>query len=511
MKRSHLIIILIYLFVLVFSLWADADFKIPFTNNQTKQIDLIVGMELEYLPLGYLTNENNEDACYNIQGQSGYACGYDVLVAKKLAEGLNRKLIIKKISFDGLIPALKNNEIDLVISGLSQTQERQKEIVFSEPYCFYGLEIILNKSKSAIKDLGDLKKLKIGYQSGSSYASIVSQISDFSTSFQSYNDLETSFLATDMDGFIAESFLAQVFVNKFGSQTHTNKHVNEIFSKQQDQELLQSRIALKKENDTLLKDVNKALTKFDLKQQGKELMQIIIKQASVNNDYKINLWQILKKYKSLYFQGFIKTMQLAFLGTISAFFLTLLLFYLKGIPKNIKRISTLKKYLFKCLNAIVNIYIFIIKGVPMMVQAMIFYYGLKSTGYFKWLTPFCGGLIVITFNSTAYLAETMFKNIEFLDLGQIEAALALGMTPRKTLKTVVLPQVIQKSLLRFCNEFVNNIKDSYVFEVIGLFELFNSISQIRGATLNINVFLIPVFFYLFLNMITFYLFKKIFG
>lgn len=167
-------------------------------------------MELEYLPLGYLTSQNNQEDTYPIQGQSGYAVGYDITIAQLLAKNLDRHLVIKKISFDGLIPALQNNEIQLVIAGLSKTKAREKEVAFSEPYCFFEVKMILTKSKE-IKELQDLKNLKIGFQNGSSYANSIAKISDFSRPFSSYNDLEISFLANDIDGFIAESFLADFF------------------------------------------------------------------------------------------------------------------------------------------------------------------------------------------------------------------------------------------------------------------------------------------------------------
>ncbi|WP_349402195.1 ABC-type amino acid transport system, permease protein [Candidatus Phytoplasma solani] len=195
----------------------------------------------------------------------------------------------------------------------------------------------------------------------------------------------------------------------------------------------------------------------------------------------------LKNHYSIYYQGLMTTVKLAVFGTVGAFLLALLLLYVKGLPKKPKKTSIFTKISFKSLNAIINAYIFIIKGVPMMLQAMLFYYGLKSTGYFKWLTPFYGGLIVITFNSTAYIAEIMLKNMQFFDPGQIEAALALGMTARQALKRVVLPQVIQRSLLRIVNEFIINVKDSCVFSTIGLLELFGATKQIYSISYSVTV------------------------
>ncbi|WP_373375532.1 amino acid ABC transporter permease [Candidatus Phytoplasma solani] len=222
-----------------------------------------------------------------------------------------------------------------------------------------------------------------------------------------------------------------------------------------------------------------------------------------------NCFNNLSKYGNIYYEGFKITFLLSVFGTIGAFILSWFLLLFKGLPQNSKRIKTVTKYFFKSLNTIVNAYIFIIKSVPMMVQAMLFYYGLTSTGYFKWLTPFWGGFIVITFNSTAYIAEAMLKNLEFFDRGQIEAALSLGMTPRQTLKKVVLPQVVQRSLLRIINEFIVNVKDSCVFGVIGLIELFGAAKSIRTFSSYTIVFFNVSLIYLALVGLATFVLKKL--
>ncbi|MGL9687828.1 MAG: ABC transporter permease subunit [Candidatus Phytoplasma sp. TWB_XP] len=123
------------------------------------------------------------------------------------------------------------------------------------------------------------------------------------------------------------------------------------------------------------------------------------------------------------------------------------------------------------------------------------------------------GLFVITFNSAAYLAEIMIKNMEFFDSGQIEAALALGMTQTQTFKKVVCPQVVRKSLLRISNEFIVNIKDSCIFGVIGMNELFEVAQTVHKRSNSITggviALLIPVFVYLVLVLLVSLLLKKI--
>lgn len=236
---------------------------------------------------------------------------------------------------------------------------------------------------------------------------------------------------------------------------------------------------------------------------------------SNKNSWLSLLYQILKDWHVLYFEGFKNTIKIAFFGTIGAFMVSLCLLYLKGIIQNNKRLKTniVKRYYIKMLDYIINCYIFVIKSVPMVLQAVFFHFGLKGTGYFGWLTPLQSGLFVITFNSVAYLAEIMIKNMEFFDYGQIEAALALGMTQKQTFKKVVCPQVIRKSLLRISNEFIVNIKDSCVFGVIGMNELFEVSQTVQkrsnSITGGIIALSIPVFVYLVLVLLVSLLLKKI--
>ncbi|OIJ44654.1 ABC transporter permease subunit [Rice orange leaf phytoplasma] len=227
------------------------------------------------------------------------------------------------------------------------------------------------------------------------------------------------------------------------------------------------------------------------------------------------LQRLLKIYYPLYKEGFETTFKIAFFGTIGAFIVSLCVLYIKGIITLNKhtKMSLKKQYFFKILDKSINVYIFIIKSIPMMLQAMFFHFGLKGTGYFKWLTPLQSGLFVIIFNSAAYLAEVMIKNMEFFDSGQIEASLSLGMTQTQTFKKVVCPQVVRKSLLRISNEFIVNIKDSSVFGVIGINELYNAGSTVNTSVASANAkilaLIVPIFVYLVLVLLVSLLLKKI--
>ena len=187
------------------------------------------------------------------------------MIAKKLAEKLGKKLEIKKISFNSLISALNSNDIDLVIAGLNKNPEREKEIDFSKPYTFGTVKIVL-KQGSKSDNLSSLQSKKIGYQSGSTYQKTAEGIT---TQTQEYSDLGTIKLAlqaNEIDGFIVESDIADMFLAKNPTLSMEKQTINtELMAKintdlgNQAQESLQSRIGIKKGNDKLKNKVDEAL------------------------------------------------------------------------------------------------------------------------------------------------------------------------------------------------------------------------------------------------------------
>jgi putative lysine transport system permease protein len=126
-------------------------------------------------------------------------------------------------------------------------------------------------------------------------------------------------------------------------------------------------------------------------------------------------------------------------------------------------------------------YSILIRGTPMMVQAMIFKYGCQALGV-NWNSIaqgvevfdgwFYAGIIVITFNTAAYMAEIVNSGLNGIDKGQIEGAASLGLSPFQTLMKVSLPQAIRNSIPTIGNEWIVNIKDSSVLNVIGVSELY---------------------------------------
>ena len=129
-----------------------------------------------------------------------------------------------------------------------------------------------------------------------------------------------------------------------------------------------------------------------------------------------------------------------------------------------------KAAVLKLIKAVCRIYVEIFRGTPMIVQAMIVYYGLRQSGVE--LSSVAAGVLVTVLNTGAYMAETVRAGINSIDTGQREGALAMGMSPLKTMLFIVLPQAFRNILPEMANTFLTNLKMTSVLNVIAVQELF---------------------------------------
>ena len=128
-----------------------------------------------------------------------------------------------------------------------------------------------------------------------------------------------------------------------------------------------------------------------------------------------------------------------------------------------------------------------------------FYHGLRP--FFQW-NALTAGIMIISINTGAYMAEIVRSGIQSVDRGQSEGALSLGMTRVQTMKYIILPQAIRNSFPAIGNQFIINIKDSSMLNVIGVVELFFQSSSIAGSTMSYSAtFLITCLVYLCLTSI----------
>ena len=226
------------------------------------------------------------------------------------------------------------------------------------------------------------------------------------------------------------------------------------------------------------------------------------------------MFEILGENGSMILYGTISTLILSIFGTGVGLLLGIFLAY----GKNVKFKESDSK-IMKCLKGIClvfcNIYSTVLRGTPMMVQALVFKYFCSGIGI-NWndLTPsgeissiFNGrlyaGLIVITLNTAAYMGEIVRSGLNGVDVGQIEGARSLGMSSARTSFSIILPQALRNALPTIGNELIVNIKDSSVLNVIAVTELYYRMVLIAGREFAyLECYVILAIIYLILTLLS---------
>ena len=168
---------------------------------------------------------------------------------------------------------------------------------------------------------------------------------------------------------------------------------------------------------------------------------------------------------------------MALSGTLVGFTIGLVIGIIRTIPIE-DNSPTSERVFLKIVNALLSAYIEITRGTPMLVQALIVHYGLFAK---MGIPSLLSAMIIISFNTGAYMAEIVRGGILSVDKGQFEGAHAIGMNHFQTMYHVVLPQVIRNIMPSIGNEFVVNIKDSSVLNIIAITELMFVAKQAGGT------------------------------
>ena len=166
-----------------------------------------VGMECDYPPFNWTQVEADENAV-PIDGGMGYAGGYDVEIAKKIAEGLDKELVICKIEWDGLIPALNSDQIDAVIAGMSPTAERKITVDFTDAYYNSDLVVVVRADSDFAKaeTLADFAGAKITAQLNTFHYTVIDQIEGVSKqeAMPTFPAMIVALTSGAIDGYISE-------------------------------------------------------------------------------------------------------------------------------------------------------------------------------------------------------------------------------------------------------------------------------------------------------------------
>ena len=234
-------------------------------SSVTGKEKFVVGMECNYAPFNWQSNEQTDTSV--AIGGAGYCDGYDVRVARYVAEQLDREIEVKKVSWEGLQPALNSGEIDAVIAGMTADDKRRAGMDFTTPYYESEMVMIVRKSDKKVAKYNDIQQFKgktvIG-QKSTNYDTVIDQIKGVkhATPKATYPEMIVALQKKEVDGITAELPVAEgaVAANKDLTIVH--------FKKGKGFEIDTSvSIAMKKgtSDSQLFKDVQKAVDNLSKK------------------------------------------------------------------------------------------------------------------------------------------------------------------------------------------------------------------------------------------------------
>ena len=176
-------------------------------DTQTNNGQLRIGMECGYAPFNW-TQQDDSNGAVAIEGGGGYANGYDVQIAKKVADGLGKELVIVKTEWDGLVPAVQSGVIDGIIAGMSPTAERKESIDFSDNYYVSDLVIVV-RADSPYADatsLADFAGAKITGQLNTFHDTVIDQIEgvEHVTAMPDFPSMRVALESGIIDGYVSE-------------------------------------------------------------------------------------------------------------------------------------------------------------------------------------------------------------------------------------------------------------------------------------------------------------------
>ncbi|MBR3226407.1 MAG: amino acid ABC transporter permease [Atopobiaceae bacterium] len=205
------------------------------------------------------------------------------------------------------------------------------------------------------------------------------------------------------------------------------------------------------------------------------------------------------------FETMLSTMSIGMLRTIGIFALTLL----GALPLGMI-VALLKKSRFVVVRAIVNAYISIIRGTPLMLQLLVWYFGpyyLFGMNIGDWRYPAL--IIGFVVNYAAYFAEIYRGGIEAIPIGQFEAADVLGYTKTQTFMRIILPQVIKRIMPAITNEVITLVKDTSLAFTLAYQEIFSLAKQISASQTSFMPFIIAGVFYFVANYVVAFVMSRI--
>ena len=429
---SHYFLPLITIFILLSVGFFISGSLFDGLGNNRKQTILRVGVSPDYPPFEFV--------------KDGEIVGFEVDLIKEVAKRLGMDLELHPMDFDNIIASLNSGAVDVGVSGFTQTPERMEAVDFSKIYYENQLAII---SKKSFPLSADHLVGAIGAQMGSTMETYLhDQINSgrihgiWTLSLPNNNQLIRALEIGHINGVIMEEVQAIEFLKRnkaltYKSIDNSGQGISMIFSK----------------GSYLVQGVDQILRDMENDGAIEMLKKKWIDSSISETPLTPSLWEM--------FLLIVPGVQYSIIITIVAALFGSLL----GMILVEMRYSSIK-----CLQYPVKLYVSLFRGTPILIQLFIVYYGIPGT--IGWaMSPFLAIFITFSLNSAAYVTEIIRSGIKSVSRGQMEAAQALGLSYKTSMRRVIMPQAIRSSLPALVNEVISLLKETSIISIMGIPDL----------------------------------------
>lgn len=400
----------------------------------------IIGTDTTYAP-------------FEFEDEDGNFVGIDMDILEAIAQDQGFEYELRILGFNAAVQALESDQVDGVIAGMSITEEREKSFDFSDPYYASGSQFA-TLAGSDIDSLADLEGKTVAVKTGTTGYDVAERLSQeygfelaaFEDSVNMYEDMKVGNSAA-----VVEDYPVMLYATATG-------RIDLKFIGEQEA-IAENGFAVNKgQNAELLQMFNDGLANIQASGEYEEIIARYLGEEALGEqaDNQNIISQFMNNLEPL-FRGLWRTSWLTFVS----FGIALLFGVLIGLMR------TSQSGLFK---GLAQVYIDIMRGSPLIVLAFFIYFGIPQLTGLKFGSN-VAGIITLSLNATAYIAEIVRGGIQAVDPGQVEAGKSLGLPNRVTMQRIILPQAARISMPSLINQFVITLKDTSILSVIGIAEL----------------------------------------
>ncbi|ERL64481.1 hypothetical protein L248_0892 [Schleiferilactobacillus shenzhenensis LY-73] len=406
----------------------------------------VIGTDVTYAPFEFANDKNQY-------------VGIDIDLMNAIAKTEGFKVTIKPVGFNAAVQSLEAKQIDGVIAGMSITPERQEKFIMSDPYYSVGV-VMAVKAGSKITSLKQLRGQRVAIKTGTAagaYATSLQKKYGFKTvTFDDSNNMYQDVTTGNSVACFEDSPVMQYAINTGMKLKIVTKPANATGYG----------FATTKEHAALARQFNAGLKKLKANGTYSKIIQKYLGTGSKKSQAAANkktqetdrsFFGLLKANWGTLMGGLQETLLVTVVAIIFATIVGVLIGLLGVLPNAFARGVSIT-------------FIYIFRGLPLLVLALFIYTGVPSLIGTK-VPAFVAGIITLTLNEGAYTAAFVKGGIDAVDPGQMEAARSLGLPFGKALRKVILPQGIRIMIPSFINQFIITLKDTSILSIIGILEL----------------------------------------